>query len=136
MICGKYLLIALCLISIHSFSQDIQLKKDTTIYTIVDEYPVLLVDDKEYKINELKQFIVNHIQFPNNGNDCFGRVYISFIVEINGEISHKRLERKLCSGFDENAMKVIDLMKNWKAGIINKKAVRTKLIIPINFMLY
>lgn len=129
MICRKYLLIALCLISIHSFSQDIQLKKDISIYTIVDEYPVLLVDDKEYKINELKQFITNHIRFPNSGNDCFRRVYISFIVEMNGEISHKKFERKLCSGLDENAMKVIDLMKKWKA-------VRTKLIIPINFMLY
>lgn len=112
-----------------------QEQSDTTVYIIVDKYPVLLTDGKEYQLAELKNFIHQHLEYPDNGNDCTGAVYISFIVEKGGTISNKKYVRRLCPGFDENAMKVIDLMKNWKPGIKDGKVVKTKIIVPVRWML-
>jgi hypothetical protein len=108
-------------------------KADTMVCMIVDEYPILIAGEKEYEIKELKDFILKHIQYPNNGVDCIGSVYISFIVEKNGSISNKEFLRKLCDGYDEEAMKVIDMMTKWKPGLIKGTPVRTKLTLPLRY---
>jgi protein TonB len=66
---------------------------------------------------------------------CQGKVYISFIVEKDGSISNKKFAKQLCSGFDEKAMEVIELMKTWQPGTIDQEPVRTLVTIPINFEL-
>ncbi len=110
-----------------------ELEIDTTIYLIVDTTPVLVTSDKTYEITELKQFIMENIKYPQNGADCMGSVFISFVVEMNGTISNKKYIRKLCEGYDEEAMKVIDLMTNWKPGILKGKPVRTRLTLPVRY---
>lgn len=109
-------------------------KTDTTVYIIVDENPVLLTEARNYEMSELKYFIVENIKFPQNEIDCMGSVYISFIVEKNGNVSNKKFERKLCEGYDEEAMKVIDLMTNWKPGLLKGIPVRTKITLPIRYL--
>jgi protein TonB len=104
---------------------------DTTIYSVVDKYPVLIADGRCYKLETIREFIQAHTVYPDNDADCQGSVIISIIVEKNGTVKHKDYVRKLCPGFDENAMKVIDLMKKWKPGIINGKTVRTKLNLKV-----
>ncbi len=128
-----YLIFLLLVSNIKTFAQ--QEENDTTIYMLVDRYPVLIANGKEYEYKELKYFIREHLVYPDNGNDCSGTVYISFVIEKNGEISSKRFERKLCPGFDENAMHVIDLMKNWNPGMKDGKRVRTKLTVPVRWIL-
>ena len=109
-------------------------KTDTTIYIIIDENPVLLTETRNYEISELKYFIVENIKFPQNEIDCMGSVYISFIVEKNGNVSNKKFERKLCEGYDKEAMKVIDLMTTWKPGLLKGIPVRTKITLPIRYL--
>lgn len=113
--------------------KDRSLKEDTMVCLIVDEYPILIAEDKEYKIEEIKNFIIKHIRYPTNGTDCMGSVYISFIVEKDGSVSGKEFLRKLCEGYDEEAMKVIDMMTKWKPGLIKGVPVRTKLTFPLRY---
>ncbi len=108
-------------------------KEDTMVCLIVDEYPILIADEKEYKTEEIKNFITKHIRYPNNGTDCIGNVFISFIVEKDGSVSGKKFFRKLCEGYDEEAMKVIDMMTKWKPGLIKGVPVRTKMILPLRY---
>ncbi len=108
-------------------------KEDTMVCLIVDKYPILLADNKEYKIEELKDFILKHIRYPSNGIDCIGSVYISLIVEKDGSVSNKEFLSKLCEGYDEEAIKVIDLMTKWKPGLIEGIPVRTKLTLPLKY---
>ena len=58
---------------------------------------------------------------------------ISFIVEKDGSVSGKKFFRKLCEGYDEEAMKVIDMMTKWKPGLIKGVPVRTKMILPLRY---
>jgi protein TonB len=106
---------------------------DTTVYLSVESYPVLITQEREYQIKELKEFIQMNLKYPENGMDCIGKVFISFIVEKDGSLSNKKYVRKLCPGFDENAMSVVDSMKKWKPGMINDESVRTMLTIPISW---
>lgn len=106
---------------------------DTIVCLVVDDYPILIADDKEYEIHELKDFILKHISYPKNGIDCMGNVYISFIVEKNGTVTNKVYLRKLCEGYDEEAMRVIDMMTKWKPGLIKGVPVRTKMALPLRY---
>jgi hypothetical protein len=117
-------------------SQNIVPIIDTTIYYDVDQYPILITEQREYELKDLKEFIKLNIKYPDNGMDCQGKVYISCVVEKDGHISSKKYIRKLCKGFDENALSVVDLMKKWKPGYKNNKPVRTWIVIPIGFTIY
>lgn len=118
-------------------AQDFQkiAERDTSIYVVVDSYPKLITSEESYEIAELSKFINKHIQWPKTSLDCQGRVFISFIIEKDGSLSSKKFAKRLCSGFDEEAMKIIELMRTWQPGIKNKKAVRTLVTVPINFNL-
>jgi len=128
--------LALSLLTIcHStlYAQNNEAKIDTTIYTTVDKFPVLITKEKIYKVDELNEFIEKNKVFPVDPDDCIGRIIISIIVEKDGTVKNKEFVRKLCRGFDENSMKVIDLMKKWNPGLKNGKKVRTKLILNVNW---
>jgi len=118
-----------------SYAQNNATKKDTTIYSVVDKYPVLIANNQHYEIERISEFIQKNTLYPNNDADCQGSVIISIIVEKDGTVKKKEFVRKLCLGFDENAMKVIDLMVKWKPGIRNGKTVRTKLNLIVKWKL-
>lgn len=110
---------------------------DTTLYEIneVDQTPILITDEKEYEIRNLNEFFLINFQYPNTEEDCSGKIIVSFIIESDWKLTNKRIVKKLCDRFDENAMKVIDLMKTWKPAIKSEKPVRMKLVFPMNIML-
>lgn len=108
---------------------------DTDFYVVVDSYPKLITSEENYDLVELPTFINKHLQWPKTNLDCQGKVYISFIVEKDGSLTNKKFAKRLCSGFDEKAMEVIDLMKTWQPGTINNEPVRTLMTLPINFNL-
>ena len=113
------------------FAQKRTENNDTTIYSVVDKFPVLIANGKYYELEKIREFIQANTFYPNNEADCQGSVIIAIIVEKDGTVKHKEFVRKLCPGYDENAMKVIDLMKKWKPGIRNGRKVRTKLNLKV-----
>jgi TonB family protein len=122
-----------CELNAKNFYRTVQ--SDTSVYVVVNFYPKLITSKEKYKIGELSKFINEHLQWPRTNLDCEGRVYISFIIEKDGSLSNKKFAKRLCDEFDEEAMKVIDLMKVWQPGKINKRPVRTLVTIPVTFNL-
>ncbi|MNR29437.1 Gram-negative bacterial tonB protein [compost metagenome] len=64
-----------------------------------------------------------------------GKVFLSFIVEKNGDLADIKVERKLGAGTDEEAVRIMKASPRWIPGIYNGKTVRVKYNIPINFSL-
>ena len=126
-------LLALC--QIVSYGKNCSEENDTTVYTVVDKYPVLIANGRYYELDKIDEFIKPNCQFPDNQNDCSGRVFISIVVEKDGTVKNREFERRLCEGFDENSMKIIELMIRWKPGIKDGKSVRTKLTLPVTWRL-
>lgn len=102
---------------------------DTLAYIVVEEYPILLAKDRHYKQSELNDFISQHIQLPENGEECDKKSFISIIVEKDGTVDRKEFLRRSNTLCDKEALRIIDLMTNWEPGKIKGEAVRTKFIV-------
>ena len=108
-------------------------EEDTMICLVVEEYPILLTNERKYKTIELQDFVQKQIRHNEYVKECTGRVFISFVVEKNGIVSKKRIIRKLCHEQDKEAMRILELMNNWEPGKNNGKVVRTQITLPIKF---
>ena len=85
----------------------------------------------------LLKFIHNNIQFPKGAlESCIeGRVYIGFIINLDGKLSDIRIIRGLGGGCDEEAVRIVKLMPNWKPKFQEGKPVKVSFIMPIRFHL-
>jgi TonB family protein len=81
------------------------------------------------------KFISNTIQYPKSAKDenIQGTVYISFVVEKDGSLADIKVDRKLGSGTDEEAIRVLKLSKRWNPGLLDGNPVKVKYNIPVRF---
>lgn len=82
-------------------------------------------------------FLSQNIKYPELArvNKITGRVFVSFVVEKDGELSDIKILRGLGYGTDEEAVRVLKISPKWKPGIQNGKPVRVQYTIPISFQL-
>jgi protein TonB len=83
------------------------------------------------------RFLQNNLRYPAlaRENNISGKVYISFIVEKDGQLSNITVSRGLGYGLDEESVRVLKLAKPWKPGIQNGHPVRVAYSIPFAFQL-
>lgn len=81
------------------------------------------------------KFLSKNLRYPEQASNegISGRVYMSFIVEKDGQITDIQVLKAAGYGFDEEAKRVLKLAPAWKPGIQNGKAVRVRYTIPLNF---
>ncbi len=85
----------------------------------------------------LFKFISNQLKYPQEAkeSEVQGRVYVSFVVEKDGSITDVKVLRGIGSGCDEEAVRVVKGMPNWKPGTQAGKAVRVRYNLPIRYHL-
>ncbi|MDN5289318.1 MAG: TonB family protein [Mucilaginibacter sp.] len=83
------------------------------------------------------KFLQKNLRYPPvaQEQEKSGRVFLSFVIETDGQLSNIKVERGAGYGFDEEALRVLKLAKAWKPGIQNGRPVRVRYTIPINFQL-
>lgn len=81
------------------------------------------------------KYLKDNVKFPEEAkkNNVQGKVFISFIVEKNGALGNFKVERRLGSGTDEEAIRVLEASPKWNPGMLKGKPVRVKYNIPISF---
>jgi protein TonB len=115
---------------------DVTIDRNVTIVEEVIEFP-----DVEASFPggaaALNKFIVSNIQYPETSIDMEeqGKVYLSFVVETNGEISGLKVERGVSKDLDREAKRVLRSMPKWEPGEAGGKKVRTRCRLPIVFTL-
>lgn len=62
-----------------------------------------------------------------------GRVFVSFIVEPDGQLTNITLLKGLGFGCDEEAIRVIEAMPRWNPGRQSGRAIRVEYNLPIAF---
>ncbi len=87
--------------------------------------------------NALQQYMIKNITYPQESieNNEQGRVYLEFIVEENGAISHVKIVRGASPSLDLEAYRLIKQMPNWIPAECNGEVVRSVMKLPINFTL-
>lgn len=85
----------------------------------------------------LYAFLQKNIKYPPlaRENGITGRVYLTFIIGLDGSIRDVKVVRGIGAGCDEEAIRVIKNMPRWEAGKQNGKPVNVQFNMPINFTL-
>jgi antitoxin component YwqK of YwqJK toxin-antitoxin module len=96
-------------------------------YTIVNQRP------EPFKgIKSFYNYIGNSVQIPvEDRNKVFGKLFLTFIVDIEGNLVEPKIIKGLTSGIDRNALYAITQARKWKPGIIRGIPVRTLYSLPI-----
>ncbi len=107
-------------------------QKEEVIFTVVEKMP-------EYSGGKeaMFKFISNNVKYPEEARKSGkqGTVYITYVVEKDGKVNDVRLIRGFDKACDEEAMRVVKMMPNWKPGMQRGEAVRVQYSLPITFNL-
>jgi len=107
-------------------------EKDEQVFVVVEDMP-------EFPGGELalRKWIANHIDYPVIAaeNGIQGKVYVTFVVDKDGSISNARIARGVDPSIDQEALRVVNNLPNWKPGMQRGKPVRVSYTVPINFQL-
>lgn len=108
----------------------------TTTYWKVDKYAQFRYKGEKETKESIEKFIGENGIWPSQ-DDCIGKVYVRVIINEKGELSDFVILRGLdgCRGFNEEALRLVGLMPNWKPAEINGKPVKSYTVIPISFIL-
>ena len=82
-------------------------------------------------------FLGKNIKYPALAKESGiqGRVFINFVVEIDGSITDVKVLRGIGGGCDEEAVRVVESMPKWKPGKQRGKPVRVSYNLPVKFTL-
>jgi TonB family protein len=86
---------------------------------------------------EMIKFIVKNMEYPYTAHEkgIEGTVYVGFCIEADGKITDIKILKGLEGGFNEEVIRLIKLMPNWKAATLDGKPVRIQYSMPIKFSL-
>lgn len=106
--------------------------EDTKLYDYVS---IEKIPEYPGGIEKFRAYLASNIKYPPMANEAGiqGTVYVNFTVEKDGSLTDVRVDRKVGSGLDEEAMRVVRASKRWIPGIQNGRAVRVKYNVPVSF---
>ncbi len=81
------------------------------------------------------RFLSENIVYPENAlmQGIRGTVYISFVVDIDGSIVDVTLLQGVSPLLDNEALRVVKMMPQWKPGLLDAKPVRVLFNMPVHF---
>ena len=102
------------------------------VFTIVEEMPSFPGGE-----TERNTFLAKNIVYPQQAteNGIQGTVYVSFVVDSKGNVTDVKVLRGIGGGCDEEALRVVKMMPQWRPGKQNGKQVRVLFNMPIYFKL-
>jgi len=85
----------------------------------------------------LLKFLSKNTKWPDKSGiiDVQGKVFITFVVEKNGTLTHFKVTKSLDPRFDKEALRAIKLSPRWIPGKVKGKKVRCWYTVPFNFSL-
>lgn len=86
---------------------------------------------------EMMKFIRDNVAYPEDAMELGeqGKVYISFVVEKDGSVSNVKVDRKVFPSLDREAKRLVSEFPNWIPGEMEYGKVRTKVSLPISFVI-
>jgi protein TonB len=102
------------------------------IFTVVEEMPQFPGGGEA----ALLQYLRTNIKYPPMAreNGIEGTVYVTFVVDKDGKVKEPKLLRGV-TGLDEEALRVIGHMPDWKPGKQNGRTVAVQYNLPVRFTL-
>lgn len=99
--------------------------------------PFVIYDEAPVFPGGLQQFWAKNLRYPTEAREAGveGKVAINFVLDENGKIISCKVIKKLGFGCDEEVLRVVKLMPDWKPGKINGKAIKISFNQAVEFKL-
>ena len=106
--------------------------EDVEIFGMVEEMPSF--PGGEVKLVE---YIAKNLNYPQEAIEkgIEGRVFVGFIIDVDGSVTDVKLLRGIGGGCDEEAIRVIKSLPKWRPTKQNGVFSRVSYQIPVNFKL-
>ena len=81
--------------------------------------------------------IQKNVRYPEEAhkNGIQGRVIVSVVIDENGRVVDPVIMRSRYPALDEEALRIVGLMPQWKPGMQQGKAVKVEFTFPVTFKL-
>lgn len=118
-------------IDLSLFTNEVE-PDEPSFFRIVEEMPEFPGGEEA-----LLKFLGKNTNYPAMAVDgkISGTVHVEFIVDENGKVKDVKLKNSIGGGCDEEALRVISSLPNWKPGKQRGKNVKVMFTLPINFIL-
>ena len=103
-----------------------QKSESSAVFTVVEEMPSFPGGE-----SERARFFSNNLRVPAESIE--GTVYVSFVVKEDGSITDAKILRGLGKNYDDEVLRVINLMPKWLPGKQNGEAAAVKFNMPVKF---
>lgn len=110
-----------------------EITNDTVlVFNYVDEMPEFPGGNEM-----LSNFIYDHIRYPDEAekNGIQGRVIMQVVIDENGRVTRPEVIKHVSSSLDEEALRIVSMMPEWKPGKKNGVEVKVKFTFPVVFRL-
>jgi protein TonB len=86
---------------------------------------------------EMIHFIQSNLNYPQDAIELNeqGKVYVSFVVDTDGSVKGVQVERGVSKSIDREAARIVRSFPKWIPGELNYSKVKTRVRLPINFVL-
>lgn len=138
----------------EEIEEEFDLDVEVTAQTEIVEYVPIVVEEEEVEEAEIflvvedpaqfpggeqarMRFLQENIRYPQIAREMGiqGTVYVTFVVEPDGNLTNIRVLRGIGGGCDEEAVRVVRMMPRWQPGRQRGQAVRVQFNMPIRFVL-
>ncbi len=110
----------------------VEVVREEEIFTVVEQ-------NAEFPGGQsaMGKFLQKNLRYPPPAQraNVSGKVFLSFVVDRNGDISDVSVLKGLGFGCDEEAMRVVKAMPKWNPGKQSGRSVKSKFNLPISFVL-
>lgn len=107
-------------------------EEDKEVFYIVEEMPEFPGGEKA-----LKKYIADHTEYPAvaKENGIQGKVFVSFTITKEGTVQDAKVVRGVDLSLDNEALRIVKTLPNFKPGKQRGQAVDVKYTVPVNFEL-
>jgi hypothetical protein len=108
-------------------------QKDTSKNKVADTSKVYdYVQQQPAPPQGFMENLIKNIKIPAGAEVAPGVVYTSFIIEADGSLTNAKILRGMVGpDIRDQIVKLIQSGPKWKPGLMNGKAVRTRMTLPI-----
>jgi len=102
------------------------------IFTAVQQEPDFVGGREKFNL-----YIKQNLNYPDNArkDNIQGKVFLGFVVEIDGSISNIKVLRGISTECDIEAVRLLKSSPRWNPGLQNGHNVRVHYNIPVEFKL-
>ena len=85
----------------------------------------------------MNEFLLKNLRYPQEAleNGEQGKVFLEFIVEKDGSLTNIQIMRSVSQELDKEAKRLIQAMPNWIPGEMSGEKKRTRVRLPVIFVL-